>query len=114
MRIKQRFQALVKAAVDGVYTDPFFKELDSDAGNSNRLRAVVQNLNLDFAESMRTHGQRRVIVDQKDSGMSSRTTTRAEFENGIVNLLKRNRGRELPGMYNPMIVGELFHHQTQP
>jgi len=105
---------LVTAAVDGIYTDPYFGELDSDAGDSKRLRAVVQNLNLDFAELMRTHGQRHVIVDQKEPGSSSRITTRAQFEDRIVNLLKRNRGRELPGMYNPMIVGELFHQQAQP
>ncbi len=120
LRIGQSFQALVKAAVDGIYVDPFFGELSSDQGDSKRLRAVVQNMNVDFAEMMRTQGQRRRIVDQKRSATkdgrqrSSKSITRDEYESEIVDLLKRNRGKELPGMFNPLIVGELFHHQSQP
>ena len=120
LRIGQSFQSLIKAAVDGTYIDPFFGDLSSKSGDSKRLRAVVQNMNLDFAESMRTNGQRRRIVDQR-TGLSKHwrqstdeSITRDEFENEIVDLLKRNRGRELPGMFSPLIVGEIFHQQSQP
>lgn len=113
LRIGQGFQALVKAAVDGTYTDPFFEALSSDAGESKRLRAVVQNLNIGFAEDMRVHGQSRTIVDHRAPQSNRKIVSRAAFEDEIVELLKRNRGRELPGMFNPLIVGELFHQQSQ-
>lgn len=114
LRIGQSFQTLVKAAVDGTYIDPFFGELSSDSDDSRRLRAVVQNLNVDFAELMRTHGHRRRILDQRLPKTKDKSVSRDEFEGEIVGLLKRNRGRELPGMYNPLIVGEIFHQQSQP
>lgn len=120
LRIGQSFQALVKAAVDGIYVDPFFGELSSDKGDSKRLRAVIQNMNVDFAEEVRTQGHRRRIVDHKRSATKdgkkrrSKSITRDEYESEIVDLLKRNRGKELPGMFNPLIVGELFHLQSQP
>jgi len=121
LRVGQAFQTLVKAALDGTYVDPFFGELSlNGGGDSKRLRAVIQNLNVDFAELMRTQGQRRHIVDQKESVSNDsvqtarKSITRDDFESEIVTLLKRNRGRELPGMYNPMMVGELFHQESQP
>jgi hypothetical protein len=43
--------------------------------------------------------------------MVSRTTYYKEV---VLSLLKKGRGRELPGTYNPMIVGELFAEQCQP
>jgi len=121
LRVGQSFQTLVKAALDGTYIEPFFGELSSDGGGDlKRLRAVIQNLNVDFAELMRTQGQRRHIVDEKESVSTDaaqtarKSITRDDFESEIVALLKRNRGRELPGMYNPMMVGELFHLQSLP
>ena len=119
LRIGQSFQGLVKAAVDGTYVDPFFGELSSNAGDAKRLRAVIQNLNIGFAETMRTDGQRRRIIGTSTVSKDVRQkyfngVTRDEFEDEIVGLLQRNRGRELPGMFNPMIVGEMFHQQSQP
>jgi hypothetical protein len=32
----------------------------------------------------------------------------------VTELLKISRGRELPGMFNPLIVGDLFHEQSAP
>ena len=120
LRIGQSFQALTKAAVDGTYVDPFFGEISSDGGDAKRLRAVVQNLNIGFAETMWKHGHRRRILDPMTHvpdhivQSNARAVTRDAFENEIVGLLQRNRGRELPGMFNPMIVGEMFHQQAQP
>ena len=117
LRIGQSFQVLVKAALDGTYVDPFFGELGYGI-NTKRLRAIVQTLNIGFAESMRLYGQRRRILDSSKARDSRQTdpnaVTRDDFEEEIVLQLQRNRGRELPGMFNPMIVGEMFHQQCQP
>lgn len=123
LRISQDFQSLSRAAIDGVYGDPFFEDARSKAGYSKRLRAVVQNLNQDFAESMRVRGHFRHIVDDSMEPVSENgfensyhiAISRSNFiEEEIQPLLKRSRGRELPGMFNPLIVGDLFHEQAKP
>ena len=119
LKIGQSFQALAKAAVGGAYDDAFFGDSSSDLDYSKRLRAVVQNLNLDFADTMRESGQHRRICEERtreneadlEEGVA---ITRADFESEIVSQLKSSRGRELPGMFNPMIVGEIFHQQARP
>lgn len=125
LRISQDFQSLSRAAIDGIYGDPFFEDARSKAGYSKRLRAVVQNLNQDFAKSMRARGHFRYIVDdtvesKSDSKNVSENSyhiaiSRSDFiQQEIRPLLKRSRGRELPGMFNPLIVGDLFHEQAKP
>ena len=120
LQISQSFQSLTEAAVDGTYSDPFFGSPRDLLGCKKRLRACVQNLNLEFAEIMRLRGHNREIVDAQpaqhvtsEGGQSApEVVLRASFIQEIKNLLKHSRGRELPGMFNPLIVGELFHEQS--
>lgn len=120
LRIAQSFQSLCKAAVDGNYTDPFFGDAKSVEGFAKRLRAIVVKENNNYAKEMRENGQTRRILDKAPrDGLESigyRTTkiARAHFEDEIVILLERSRGRELPGMFNPLIVGDVFHQQSKP
>jgi hypothetical protein len=117
LHISQQFQSLIKASVDGTYSDPFFKHAESEPGYQKRIRAVVQNLNLDFAERVARRGHYRKIVDSLDkTGVFEGVvaTTREEFMDHIQKLMRRTRGRELPGMFNPMIVSDLFLEQSSP
>ena len=128
LQISQNFQSISKAAVDGSYGDSFFGDPRSLDGYCRRLRAVVQNLNIEFAESMRVKGQYRRIVDVAstngvvqgqpcmNSGLRSNPgiIARTDFIDEIRELLKRTRGRELPGMFNPLIVTDLFIEQSNP
>ena len=123
LSIAQSFQSLCKAAVDGVYTDSFFGNAYTDEGYTKRLRAVVVKANKVYANEMRDHGQTRLILDNKPAGsakhlrkMGYGTTkiSRADFEDEIVGLLERSRGRELPGMFNPLLVEDVFHQQSKP
>lgn len=124
LRISQAFQSLVKAAVDGTYGDPFFGDPWSREGYGKRLRAIIQNLNLDFAEAMRTRGHHWQIVDHvkihnKPEKSSTddplpETVAKEVFIDKIQDLLSRTRGRDLPGMFNPLIVGDLFSDQSRP
>jgi hypothetical protein len=117
LHISQLFQSLIKASVDGTYNDPFFEDAQSEPGYQKRLRAVVQNLNLDFAERISRRGHRREIVNSPSKAAVPRgviATTREEFMNHIQHLVRRTKGRELPGTFNPMIVTDLFLEQSSP
>ena len=127
MRTSQRFQSLVKAATDGDYSDSFFGDSSSDEGYSKRLRAVVQNLNTDFSLSMATNGHRLDIRDdasdsfnfKKTDGLSSdvprpRVISRSDYVREVSTMMKRNRGRELPGTFNPLLISDLFYVQAEP
>ena len=117
LHISQSFQSLVKASVDGTYNDPFFNSADSETGYQKRIRAVIQNLNLDFAEELARRGHRREITASKDTTRLSGgvvPVTRDEFLDHIQRLMRRTRGRELPGTFNPMIVADLFLEQSVP
>lgn len=117
LHISQSFQSLVKAAVDGTYNDPFFEDAKSEAGYQKRIRALMQNLNLDFAERIERRGHRHEITDSKKTSGISRDViliTRDEFIDHIRQVMRRTRGRELPGTFNPMIVADLFLEQSIP
>jgi len=119
------FQALCKAAVDGTYGDVFFGDARSTEGYHKRLPDVVQNLNQTFSESMRTKGQRRRIIDvvlhqvqladdSPDKPALPEVISRDEIIDHVRELLKRSRGRELLGTFNPLLLGEPFHEQSVP
>jgi hypothetical protein len=117
LHISQSFHSLIKASVDGTYNDPFFEDAESEPGYQKRIRAVVQNLNLDFAERIARKGHRREIVDSpKKTAVPKGVTaaTREEFMDHIQHLMRRTKGRELPGTFNPMIVADLFLEQSSP
>ncbi|KAI2622504.1 P-loop containing nucleoside triphosphate hydrolase protein [Hypoxylon sp. NC1633] len=109
------FSSLLKAAIDGVYTDGFFARSKLSEGYSKRLRAVVQNTLSDFAEQMRTEGHARIIRDSSSlENVDDRYISRSDYIEEVKVLMKESRGRELPGTYNPLIVAELFSKQCKP
>jgi hypothetical protein len=117
VHISQYFQTLVKSAVDGTYNDPFFGDAWTDAGYQKRIRAVMQNLNIEFAERINEEGHLHAIVESLDSVSSSehgKPITRDEYLKHVEQLLRRTRGRELPGTFNPMVVADLFLEQSNP
>lgn len=123
LRISQDFLSLSRAEIDGIYSDPFFEDARSESGYSKRFRAVVQNLNQDFAESMRVRGHFRHIFDDTEERVSENVSevsyyiavSSSDFiEKGIRPLLKGSRDPELPGMFNLLTVGDLLHEHVTP
>ncbi|SCO82504.1 related to Mx2 protein (GTPase protein) [Fusarium oxysporum] len=121
LRVSENYTLLMRQAVDGTYTDRFFGNRNERASFGNRLRAVVR-LRLDaFAEEMRVDGQSQHIVDSAsededhpNSRVLAPSISRSEFINKVARRLKYNRGRELPGLFNPLIVNDLFVEQCTP
>jgi len=117
VRVGQTFSSLIKAAVDGVYSQEFFGDAMTTIGYSKRLRAVIQNLLLQFAEDMRLKGQDCVIIDDdsvRKVHPNKGEISRSAFIDNVRELIKRGRGRELPGTFNPLIVGDLFYQHSKP
>lgn len=113
----EQFQNLVKSAVDGTYNHPFFVDAKLEKGYQQRIRAVVQNLNDEFSSEMQQRGHYRKIVtdhDQDTDDEGPLNITRKLFVEHIQHLLHRTRGRELPGIFNSMIVANLFLEQSRP
>jgi hypothetical protein len=87
-----------------------------------RLRAVVQNRLLLFRQEMLLNGQKRRIIDLQSEGededqdkmSESPCIDRSQYLEEVTSRLKFSRGRELPGLFNPLIVGDLFVEQCEP
>jgi GTP-binding protein EngB required for normal cell division len=117
LRVSQDFSTLMKAAVDGIYKDTFFGSARTDEGYQKRLRAVVQNTLTEFEEDMRKNGQTRVIIDKSlfdDDNLDPNQISRSDYVGEVKDLMKRSRGCELSGTFNPLIIGELFSEQCRP
>lgn len=117
MRISQAFSSLVKAAVDGLYVHEFFGDAMTDAGYSRRLRATIQNLLLEFADRMRHEGHAQEIIEgaaEVPSAGPPQPILRLDYIRHVQELMQRSRGRELPGTFNPLIIGDLFYRQSRP
>ena len=117
-RVSQDFSRLMDLAVQGTYSDRFFRTVpigNDSTESAKRLRAVIQNTLEDFSTAMRERGKNRLIVDtdehfDPDSGKISRN----DYIEEVQELMRRTRGRELPGTFNPLIIGDLFRQQCQP
>ena len=127
LKISQEFTSFAHAALDGSYGEFFFGEPRATDGSTKRLRAVVSKQSLDFAARVRIRGHARRIVDDGDeeeidsddndrqnAGTRRETVSRSDFIDEIKVLLVITRGRELPGLFNPMIVADLFREQSKP
>ena len=118
LEISQAFTSLVKAAIDGIYIESFFGDPKTVSGYSKRLRAVTQNTLLQFADTMdrRGHSLKIVdkIVDESDPEVVPAQILRSDYIDEVRDLMRRTRGCELPGTFNPQIIGELFYGQAKP
>jgi GTPase SAR1 family protein len=131
LRISTEFSSLTKSAIDGTYEAEFFGSAMEDQGYQKRLRAVIQNTCLEFSKTMQRRGHAKQITDNSDDSDNSdnsddsddiddfatnhnpKMISRADYIEEVMVLMKRSRGRELPGTYNPLIIGHLFYEQSK-
>ncbi|KAI1133937.1 P-loop containing nucleoside triphosphate hydrolase protein [Hypoxylon sp. FL0543] len=117
-RISSRLSKLVRAAIDGVYADRFFESfVGQQDAFTRRLRAHVQKVLDEYAEKMRLDGHALEIVEDGEKPTRDscrRYVTRGDYLQDVKDLMVKCRGRELPGTYNPLVVGDLFSRQCTP
>ncbi|KPI37234.1 Interferon-induced GTP-binding protein Mx1 [Cyphellophora attinorum] len=117
LKASQRYVALLSAAVDGVYSDPYFGSSLSEEGYDKRLCAKTMSLLKEFAEFMRANGHAIQLVDKLPPKYSPRPgpprkMEREEYYDQVQMRMRRNGGKELPGLYSPSIVADLFYDQA--
>lgn len=114
--ISQSFQRLVESAVKGIWDDLFFSDEESSHGYERRIRAVTENLKEEFEKTLTRQGHRRQIVDatEKSTQGLCMSVSRDEFIDHIREKIRTSRGRELPGLFNPMVVADVFREQARP
>ncbi|KAH9205431.1 P-loop containing nucleoside triphosphate hydrolase protein [Leptodontidium sp. 2 PMI_412] len=108
LKHSQHFTTICRASCDGIYEDSFFGDLASGESRTRRFRAVVQNLNLAFAEKVRLEGHQ---VNLRGNGLEGKSD---EAISWVRDILISSRGRELPGTFSPMLIGDLFRVQSKP
>ena len=96
IRISQEFQILSKDAVNGQYSNTFFKDVPA----KRRLCAVIASSHDHFGTSLRESGARWIISESKGrksvrGSSSSKYRTREEAIEQIQKLLRISRGREV-------------------
>lgn len=116
VQVSNKVQILLKAAIDGTYNDPFFGRIDSLVDYRKRIRAVIQKRNSLYAQRLSLEGHYyNVCAFLPDApGRGGQYILREKYIDKIVDMVERNKGKELPGMFNPLIVTELFQKQSSP
>jgi hypothetical protein len=134
LRLSESFQTLCRAAIDSNYDHGFFSDTSTDEKDPKRLRAIVQNLNLEFSDFMRSSGHHQIIkdgdeeklpikptpkpnatsimMDMQLQGVQQLEMSRKDAIDWVRKILVKSRGRELPGSFNPLLVGESFRDQS--
>lgn len=133
--ISSKFGRITDQALNGMYSDNFFGGLDDQKANENthdlrRLRAVIREMNENFAEALSIRGCRRVIRQTESSipfstlqqqrskpymdGWVPAYVNEETLQEEIKKQAVTNRGIELPGNANQMLVGTLFRDQSEP
>ncbi|OTB00476.1 hypothetical protein M426DRAFT_324256 [Hypoxylon sp. CI-4A] len=115
LEISKEFQSISQHAISGTYDDAFFEDAETTEGYQQRIRAVVQEKNKEFAARLVKHGHRREVSKEVDpSSASPELITREKFVDHVQRMMQRTRGRELPGTFSTMVISDLFYQQSSP
>ncbi len=110
------FQSLLNAALQGNYDDQFFETSAVASSYDKRIRAIVQNLLTEFAEHITEHGRLHRVVTRPSHSQGTGAEilmTEDDFIKGIAKRMLESRGRELPGMFNPSVISDLFREESR-
>jgi len=134
------FSNICQAAVGGHYDAAYFTVNDNADFKPlqlpflRRLRAAVQELNAVYSDQMLRAGRKFKIpqnadaeialedMDSDDKVSESKDSqhdnlesmTHSQALDWVKQAMKRGRGKELAGNFNPLLIGELFKVQSSP
>ncbi|KAL1301931.1 hypothetical protein AAFC00_002392 [Neodothiora populina] len=137
--VSMKIQEICRCALNGHYEHDFFKtrEVLGFERNSRwairRLRALIQQMNEDFALHMRTSGHTLGIEENDVEVGASAVTFVSDQELQVIQevsdepiaisyslaviwahkIISRSRSKELQGNYNPLVISELFWFQSR-
>ncbi|KAJ5917674.1 hypothetical protein N7466_011228 [Penicillium verhagenii] len=130
LALSSNFERITNQALNGMYTDEFFGELNNFNFSANqetrRLRATIRQMNEYFAEAMELNGCKISILGVNEGNISLFSSnpyaqirippkkTRQDVEKEVDRQARQNRGIELPGSANQLLVGSLFRDQSRP
>lgn len=130
LNISSNFERITAEALNGMYKDDFFGGLDNETRrlgpDLRRLRAIIRELNEHFADAMETIGCAEFIgefIGERIPPVFGNPytdiripnyRTRSDIENEVSIQARQNRGLELPGSANQLLVGKLFREQSKP
>ncbi|GES64914.1 dynamin family protein [Aspergillus terreus] len=80
MRISNDFHTLVRAGLEGAYSDTFFQAHDDEEDLTLRLRAAVHKANQNFANYMRQYGRKHRIVADLCDGPTAAVEDQSESD----------------------------------
>ncbi|RMZ91142.1 hypothetical protein DV736_g1599, partial [Chaetothyriales sp. CBS 134916] len=118
-RASVKYKSLMNTSSDGIYSDPFFGSSTNDVNFKKRIRAVAVSILQDFGNEMRLKGHAIELVDElprkyKHKFGMPKKMKEEDYYNDVQLQMRRNAGRELPGLFNPDIVKSLFLEQCKP
>ncbi|KAJ5666900.1 dynamin [Penicillium macrosclerotiorum] len=126
-KLSSEFYQIVHNASYGHYYDygTHFFDANSKKRAHHRLRALVHELNSDFADYMRGSSHKRQIEGDQSEVLSDDDfenhfhklpppveVSLEEFNQWIMTGYKSTRGLELPSSYNHNLLSHLFHEQA--
>ncbi|KAL9118920.1 MAG: hypothetical protein Q9187_004527 [Circinaria calcarea] len=122
------YYEVCKAAAQGYYEGDYFNSVTdkvfspTSPASVRRLRAVVQFMNTEFSNNLRTNGHKyHFEMSEKPEWISSPPIVESGKPTKLSNsqalqwvnqALMRTRGKELAGNFNPLLIGELFWEQS--
>jgi GTPase SAR1 family protein len=133
MQLSLEFHKVCAAAVKGQYEGTYFRyHADSvftprSPSAIRRLRAMIQHMNAEFSTKLRKTGHTYFIERSGEIGADGLALdiplpssnlekpvklSHAESLRWVMKTVIRNRGRELQGNFNPLVIGELFWEQS--
>ncbi|KAI6778713.1 Interferon-induced GTP-binding protein Mx-like protein [Emericellopsis cladophorae] len=117
-RVSHDYTRLTEAATSGHYRDPFFGDAMTESGAARRLRATVERHYRDFEARMLKHGKTCQILEDgtemPEKPGNHNYVYRSDYAEKVKELMRRDKGREVSGTFNPLIIGDLFLEQCKP
>ncbi|KAF2094363.1 hypothetical protein NA57DRAFT_46206 [Rhizodiscina lignyota] len=126
LNTSSKFQDILRNVNEGRYLDnEFSSEISSQHWSSKRLRAAVDKLNQEFADTMHQKGHRRQVLSDtlKDSaishpwrndGFEDATISRIDLASELDEEAIKMKPRGLPDFPNALLVSYLFKDQAKP
>ncbi|KAL2073263.1 hypothetical protein VTL71DRAFT_10587 [Oculimacula yallundae] len=115
--ISSKLSTMVKAAIDGVYVDPFFESYPGQQDAlDRRLRDRIQQILTTYADNMVLAGHALEIVEDGQNP-TRQSPLKFMMRNDYLDVVKElmgRRGPTLPGTFDPLVVGDLFSRQCKP